>query len=288
MKKRIVAFIMVTIMLIVCCGFAQANTGAQACEHEPVIEYVDRIIEKVVEVEVDTCFRVEQVDEFNDDNLFNYSIEELKTLIDNAKAKQETAHQLAESARELGWPEDSPAIKSAQAEWLNAQIEIEVYSIQYQKLYDELEIAKWSAKMEEYPAATTIWLYMKDLGWNDYVCAGIMGNLMAEVGGQTLDIQYWLYGKNYYGMCQWSKGYSEIWGADLATQCDFLRDTIKYEIDTFGYAYKKGFNLNSFLAMTNERDAALAVAKCYESCNSKHYYVRQDNAEKAYNYFVNN
>ena len=271
MKKRIVALIMVSIMLIVCCGFAQANTGAQACEHKPVIEYVDRIVEKVVEVEVDTCFQVEQVDEFNDDNLLNYSIKELKTLIDNAKAKQETAHQLAESARALGWPEDSPTIKSAQAEWLNAQIEIEVYSIQYQKLYDELEMAKWSAKMEEYPAAT-----------------GIMGNLMTEVGGQTLDIQYWLYGKNYYGMCQWSKGYSEIWGADLATQCDFLRDTIKYEIDTFGYAYKKGFNLNSFLAMTNERDAALAFAKCYERCNSKHYYVRQDNAEKAYNYFVNN
>ena len=74
-----------------------------------------------------------------------------------------------------------------------------------------------------------------------------MGNLMAEVGGQTLNLQYTLCGKNYYGMCQWSRGYSEIWGAGLTAQCDFLRDTIQYEIDTFGKLYAKGFNFNSFL-----------------------------------------
>jgi hypothetical protein len=294
MKKQIIVLIIASLMLIASCGFTRANTGVETtCEHEPVIEYVDRVVEKIVEVEVevevDTCFRVEQINQFTDANLFNYTLEELETLIKDAEARQEQARRLATSARKLGWPEDSPAITSAEAEWHNAKAEIEVYSVQYQKLYDTLEKARWDAKMEEFPAATTIWLYMKDLGWNDYVCAGIMGNLMAEVGGQTLNIQYWLYGKKYYGMCQWSKEYySEIWGADLATQCDFLRDTIKYEIDTFGYAYKKGFNLNSFLAMTNEKDAALAFAKCYERCSSKHYNVRQTNAEKAYNYFVNN
>ena len=112
---------------------------------------------------------------------------------------------------------------------------------------------------------------------------------MAEVGGQTLDIQYWLKGNGYYGMCQWNKAYcSGVWGADLTGQCDFLRDTIKYEIDTFGYAYQKGFNFESFLNMSNERDAAKAFAKCYERCGSSTYTIRQNNAEKAYNYFVNN
>ena len=129
---------------------------------------------------------------------------------------------------------------------------------------------------------------MKNLGWNDYVCAGIMGNLMAEVGGQTLDIQYWLKDNGYYGMCQWNKAYSNIWGADLETQCDYLKNTIKYEIDTFGYAYQKGFNFASFLNMSNERDAAKAFAKCYERCSSSTYNIRMNNAEKAYNYFVNN
>ena len=40
--------------------------------------------------------------------------------------------------------------------------------------------------------------------------------------------------------------------------------------------------------MTNARDAAKAFAKCYERCSSATYNVRQNNAEKAYNYFVNN
>ena len=128
---------------------------------------------------------------------------------------------------------------------------------------------------------------MKELGWNDYVCAGIMGNLMAEVGGQTLNIQYWLRGNGYYGMCQWNRGYSKVWGADLATQCNFLRDTIKYDLDTFGYAYAKGFNYNSFLNMSNEREGAKAFAKCYERCSSSTYTIRQNNATRAYEYFVN-
>ena len=111
--------------------------------------------------------------------------------------------------------------------------------------------AKWATKAAEYPAATQIWRYMKAQGWNDYVCAGIMGNLMTEVGGQTLDIRYTLSSSGYYGMCQWSRGYSQVWGAGLETQCDFLRDTIKYEFDTYGFKYQKGFNFNSFLNMTD-------------------------------------
>lgn len=127
---------------------------------------------------------------------------------------------------------------------------------------------------------------MKAQGWNDYVCAGIMGNLMAEVGGQTLDIRYTLSSSGYYGMCQWSRGYSQVWGAGLETQCDFLRDTIKYEFDTYGSKYQKGFNFNSFLNMTDAQQAALAFAKSYERCGSGSYRVRQKNALKAYNYFV--
>ena len=40
--------------------------------------------------------------------------------------------------------------------------------------------------------------------------------------------------------------------------------------------------------MSNERDAAKAFAKCYERCGSSTYTIRMNNAEKAYNYFVNN
>lgn len=285
MKRSIVAMILAVITVLMCCAFTTAGANEKIVEPEVIVEYVTQ----TVEVEVDKSFKIDKIEEFEDPNLDIYTMAQLQVFIEAERADQEAAHELAESARKLGWPEESAPIASAKNEWWNAQLAIEVYDARYKELYAESEEAKWATKAAEYPAATQIWRYMKDLGWNDYVCAGIMGNLMAEVGGQTLDIQYWLYGKSYYGMCQWNKAYCDgVWGADLTGQCDFLRDTIKYEIDTFGYAYKKGFNLDSFLAITNERDAALAFAKCYERCNSKHYAVRQDNAEKAYNYFVNN
>ena len=281
MKKQIMAMMLAVITVLMCCAF---TLRAEANESAPEVKYVTR----TVEVEVDKSFKVDKIKEFEDPNLNTYTMTQLQVLIDAERANKEAAHKLAESARKLGWPEESEPITSAKNEWLNARLAIEVYDAKYKELYAKSKEAKWETKAAEYPAATQIWRYMKNLGWNDYVCAGIMGNLMAEVGGQTLDIQYWLKDNGYYGMCQWNKAYSNIWGADLETQCDYLKNTIKYEIDTFGYAYRKGFNLDSFLAMSNERDAALAFAKCYERCGSGTYTIRQNNAEKAYNYFVNN
>ena len=286
MKKQIMAMILAVIAIALCCGLAsqaKANETIVIDDEPTATRYITRTIE------TEKSFTVEKLDEFKDSNLDTYNMSQLKLLIEAEKADQEAAHKLAEAARELGWSEDMDPIVSAKNEWHNSKLAIEVYQLKYEELYAESEEAKWATKAAEYPAATQIWRYMKDLGWNDYVCAGIMGNLMAEVGGQTLDIRYLSQGNGYYGMCQWNKAYrSGVWGADLAGQCDFLRDTIKYEMDTFGYAYKKGFNLDSFLALTNERDAALAFAKCYERCNSNYYAIRQTNAEKAYNYFVNN
>lgn len=244
----------------------------------------------------------------------NYSKEELTTLITETQSIKDNAHIMADSARVLGWEEDDRLIRELQEKWHEANED----QVKYQGYLDEIlaneaeaarkaeeerlaaeaaqkaaeeearraEEAKWATKAAEYPAATQIWRYMKAQGWNDYVCAGIMGNLMVEVGGQTLDIRYTLSSSGYYGMCQWSRGYSQVWGAGLETQCDFLRDTIKYEFDTYGFKYQKGFNFNSFLNMTDAQQAALAFAKSYERCGSGSYGVRQKNALKAYNYFV--
>lgn len=147
----------------------------------------------------------------------------------------------------------------------------------------------WEAKAKQYPVATEVWLYMKNLGWSDAVCAGIMGNLMAEVGGQTLSLKPYLYGENggYYGICQWSLYYyPSIGGADLKTQCNFLKNTIQKEINTYGYKYASGMNFNKFLQSTSPQDVALCFAKSYERCASASYGVRQRNAQKAYEYFV--
>jgi hypothetical protein len=98
---------------------------------------------------------------------------------------------------------------------------------------------------------------------------------MTEVGGNTLDIQYTAKTKNYYGICQWNKAYSSIWDASLWKQLNFLEDTIKDEIDTFGYVYKQDFNYDDFTSITNVKQAAKIFAICYERCNSKSYKLRE-------------
>ena len=230
-----------------------------------------------------------------------YTEEELVQLIADAQFIKDNAHTMAESARALGWTDDDDLIIELKEKWHLADKD----EVKYQELLDvcqaqpkeevvevpvptqlPIQEINWAAKEAEYPHATYIWRYMKAQGWNDYVCAGVMGNLMAEVGGQTLDIRYTLSSSGYYGMCQWNRAYSEVWGAGLETQCNFLGDTIKYEFDTYGFNYQKGFNFNSFLNMNDAQQAALAFAKSYERCSSASYNVRMDNAVKAYNYFV--
>lgn len=208
-------------------------------------------------------------------------IDILIELIEEQNSIMNAAHQMANAARQLGYPEDHEVIILAKSEYEEAESILEKYQIVYDNLMEH-----WRQKEEKYPVATYIWNYLKDLGYNNQVCAGILGNIMAEVGGQTLNIQYNIENSQYYGMCQWNQAYSEVWGASLEEQCDFLRGTIEYEFDTFGYAYKKNFNYDSFLELTDVSKAALAFAKCYERCSSGSYSVRQNNAIIAYNYFI--
>jgi hypothetical protein len=171
---------------------------------------------------------------------------------------------------------------------LEAQYQEDISAIEAEEARIE---AMWSEKTESYPVATQVWRYMKEvLGWNDYVCAGVMGNMMAEVGGQTLNLNPYLYGHsgaNYYGLCQWSnRYYPSIQGADVDAQLDFLASTVKKELDTYGYLFRSGLDYEAFCNLTDAEDAAMAFAKAYERCGSGSYGVRQTNALKAYNYFV--
>lgn len=215
-------------------------------------------------------------------NGYTYSdMNALQTRMEEQLVLMDAAHNMAESARTLGYAEDHAVIILAQDEWWEAYHWWETY----QAIYNDLS-SQWAVKESEYPAAAYIWSYFKSLGYSDYVCAGIMGNLMAEAGGQTLAIQYDAMSPGYYGMCQWSKAYTEVWYASLEEQCVFLQQTIQYELDTYGYAYKRGFNYEKFLQLTDCEQVALAFAKCYERCHKASYTTRQRNSIIAYNYFV--
>ena len=214
------------------------------------------------------------------------SYEQATKLLKSASARQSKAKTIYDNLVDMGYKKAHPAVELAKTEYNNAKSNYDYYK-SYQKKLKEAEV--WAKRAKEYPAATQIWKYLKTLGYSDAVCAGIMGNLMAEVGGQTLNIRYTLYSSNggYYGMCQWSlRYYGQIEGAGLTTQCNFLRDTIKKELNTYGYKYQSGMNYDKFLKLKTPSEAALCFAKAYERCGSGSYSVRQSNAQKAYKYFV--
>ena len=184
--------------------------------------------------------------------------------------RQNVAHEMAECARKLGLPESCETIQTAKKIWHEADKQKQEAQAQYNK---------WQSRFNQYPYATYIWIYLtQQLGYNDYVAAGILGNCMAEVGGQTLNIQYWIGGSGYYGMCQWSRRYFPgVVGADLPGQCQFLASTMSSQF---------GSSLSSFLSLQDYSSAALTFARKYERCTSASYGVRQRNAAKAYSFFT--
>lgn len=213
-----------------------------------------------------------------------FSYRDMRTLEDRITQltdRMTAAHEMAEAARLLGYSENHVVIQIAKNEYISA-LNDKGY---YQTIYDELE-ENWSKKEQEYPTASYVWETLMEAGYNDFAIAGILGNMMAECGGQTLNLKWWVSTSSYYGLCQWSRGYSTVWGANLEEQCNFLLTTIKSELDTYGYMYKKGSDFHSFLEMTDEKQTSLMFSKSYERCGSATYKLRQKLATEAYNYFT--
>ena len=143
------------------------------------------------------------------------------------------------------------------------------------------------AEEKEYETATIIWDYLLEQDYSETIAAAILGNIMAEAGGQTLDIDATIGSRDYYGICQWSYKYcSDVFNKNLEEQLDYLNKTMEKEFNTFGSQYKSNFKFSDFLEMTDVREAALAFSKCYERNAPGSYFVRQENAVVAYEYFV--
>ena len=140
----------------------------------------------------------------------------------------------------------------------------------------------------DYVVAQTIWKYLtNDMGLNKYCAAGIMGNIMTECGGQTLNIQpYITNSSGHYGICQWSlKYFPEVKGKDIHGQLEFLKSTIKWILNDYGDRYYSGFNYEKFIAIQDEREAAKAFAHAYEGCGKICAPRRLNHATTALKYF---
>ena len=140
------------------------------------------------------------------DELENYGLEffepvgseEYRQIANKCEQQIINASNLKDSLHALGYGEEHPAVRFAERELEYYEAAYGLYFKGAQQLAEE---ERWQEKMKKYPVATEVWLYMKDLGWSDSVCAGIMGNMMSEVGGKTLKLDPNLYYKDtYYGI----------------------------------------------------------------------------------------
>ena len=215
--------------------------------------------------------------------------DEANSLLDEATKRQETAQMVLDGLIELGYEPDHPAIVMAYAELENRTADVAYYQ---EKQAEWEEIHKWEVRASEYPVATQVWLYMKEeFGWSDTVCAGIMGNMMAECGGcWTSDLDWDVSSSSGYGMIQWLGGRKQqlfnIYGSSpsVEDQLNFMKDEL---YGTNGVTKQvTDSQLDKIMNADSPEDCAYAFACYFERCGEGHRWVRRDYARRAYDYFV--
>lgn len=252
---------------------SEAYIPSETSPEETTIPEEEVIILEVVEVE-----RVEPA-----------TLEEANTALENAIFRRDTTASVYEGLLLLGYEEEHPAVVMAKTDFQNAEADVEYYT--EQQLIRQEEEA-WRVRSEEYPVATQAWLYMKnELGFSDTVCAGIMGNMMAECGGcWTSDLDWDVSSSSGYGMIQWLGGRKNqlfsIYGSNpsVEDQLNFMKDEL---YGTNGVTKQvTDSQLDKIINAETPEDCAYAFACYYERCGEGHRWVRRDYARRAYEYFV--
>ena len=147
----------------------------------------------------------------------------------------------------------------------------------------------------EYPEAQLIWNTMISWGWTPETCAGIIGNMMAEIGGGTLNLSNWnSNGGCGYGLIQWTSGRrSTIKGRygsypTIEQQLIFMRDEL---FGTNNTRQQVSSSVLNRIMNTNGNETPESIAFCfasnYERCVSRYRARRQEYARIAYDYFMN-
>ena len=147
----------------------------------------------------------------------------------------------------------------------------------------------------KYPEAQLIWDTMISWGWTPETCAGIIGNMMAEIGGGTLDLSDWnSNGGCGYGLIQWTGGRRSTiksrYGSypTIEQQLIFMRDEL---FGTNNTRQQVSSSVLNKIMNTNGNETPESIAFCfaanYERCASRYRAKRQGYARIAYEYFMN-
>ena len=146
-----------------------------------------------------------------------------------------------------------------------------------------------------YPEAQLIWNTMISWGWAPETCAGIIGNMMAEIGGGTLDLSDWnSNGGCGYGLIQWTGSRRSLlksrYGSypNIEQQLIFMRDEL---FGTNNTRQQVSSSVLNRIMNTNGNETPESIAFCfasnYERCASQYRARRQGYARIAYDYFMN-
>ena len=146
-----------------------------------------------------------------------------------------------------------------------------------------------------YPEAQLIWDTMISWGWTPETCAGIIGNMMAEIGGGTLNLSDWnSNGGCGYGLIQWTGGRRSLiksrYGSypNIEQQLIFMRDEL---FGTNNTRQQVSSSVLNRIMNTNGNETPESIAFCfasnYERCASQYRARRQGYARIAYDYFMN-
>ena len=217
------------------------------------------------------------------------SYDHANTLLEEAESRLETAQAVLDGLTTLGYEPDHPAVVLAHTEVDNSTSDLAYYQ---EKMVEWEEVHKWEGRKAEYPAATEAWLIMsEEFGWSDAVCAGIIGNLMAECGGcWTQDLDWQINTKHGMGMVQWIGGRRNqlvaLYGENptVRDQMMFMRDEL-YGLNGVTKQVTES-QLNEIMNASSPEECAYAFAAYYERCASQHRAPRKGYARTAYEYFV--
>lgn len=292
MKEKIIGSIIAAIMVLSCIGiivFAAPVTAGGAPNPVATISEADIPSEATFPEPTEPEEVVIVLDTVVVERVEPTTYDEANSLLDETTKCQETAQMVLDGLIELGYEPDHPAIVMAYAELENRTADVAYYQ---EKQVEWEEIHKWEVRASEYPVATQVWLYMKEkLGWSDTVCAGIMGNMMAECGGcWTSDLDWDVSSSSGYGMIQWLGGRKQqlfnIYGSSpsIEDQLNFMKDEL---YGTNGVTKQvTDSQLDAIINADSPEDCAYAFACYFERCGEGHRWVRRDYARRAYDYFV--
>lgn len=146
----------------------------------------------------------------------------------------------------------------------------------------------------EYPEAQLIWNTMISWGWTAETCAGVIGNMMAEIGGGTLDLSDWnSNGGCGYGLIQWTSNRRSILKSRYGSYPTIEQQLIFMRDELFGInntCQQVSSSVLDKIMNTNGNETPESIAFCfasnYERCASSYRAKRQGYARIAYEYFM--